>query len=57
MGVALSIESAGAGSLVAGLVGAGTGALALAFMLRTRERDLLVEFRAVVSSAVGRQPA
>lgn len=57
IGAALGIESAGASSLVAGLVGAGTGALALAFMLRTRERDLLVEFRAVVSSAVGRQPA
>jgi teichuronic acid exporter len=57
IGTALGIESAGGSSPVAGLVGAGTGALALVLMLRTRERDLLVEFRAVVASAVGRQPA
>ena len=57
IGTALGIESAGGSSLVAGLVGAGAGALALGLMLWTRERDLLVEFRAFVSAAVGRQPA
>ena len=57
VGTALGIEAAGGSSLVAGLVGTCTGALALALMLWTRERDLLVEFRVVVSSAVGRQPA
>jgi O-antigen/teichoic acid export membrane protein len=54
---ALGIESVGGSTLVAGLVGASTGALALALMFWTRERDLLVEFRAVMASAVGRQPA
>jgi hypothetical protein len=53
----LGAESAGAGSLVAGLLGAGAGAITLALMLWTRARDLLAECRGVLTAAMGRQPA
>jgi O-antigen/teichoic acid export membrane protein len=55
--VALGIQAAGGGSLATGLVGAGAGVLAFAWMLRTRERDLLDEGRGVVSAAIRRLPA
>jgi O-antigen/teichoic acid export membrane protein len=54
---ALGLLGLGASTLAAGLAGAAAGALALALMLQSRERGLLVESRAVVSAALGRQPA
>jgi O-antigen/teichoic acid export membrane protein len=55
--VALAARSAGAGTLVAGLVGTGAGALVLASMLWTRARSLLDECRGVLTAAIARRSA
>jgi O-antigen/teichoic acid export membrane protein len=54
---ALAARSAGAGTLIAGLAGAGTGALVLALMLWTRARNLLDECRGVLTAALARRSA
>jgi PST family polysaccharide transporter len=52
----LGLETAGASAIVAGLLGAGLGAVTFVFALRALAPDLLLEGRTLLSAVITRQP-